>query len=94
MNFWTNRKILDPESEKRRDELLTGDMRTLPFHFLYFPSLAVLSDPVKRLKDKWQLSGHRKMNKYSFAHSIYLLSTFAVLGICPKPLEHDSFQTK
>lgn len=86
LNFWTNRKILDPESEKRRDELLTGVMRTLSFHFLYFPSLAVLSDPVKHeTEGQMAIKWSQKDEQSTRLLSIYLLSTFAVLGIVLSP---------
>lgn len=86
LNFWTNRKILDPESEERRDELLTGDMRTLSFHFLYLPSLAVLSDPVKlETEGQMAIKWSQKEEQSTRLLSIYILSTFSVLGIVLSP---------
>lgn len=86
LNFWTNRKILDPESEKRRMSCLLGTWGLLPFHFLYFPSLAVLSDPVKlETEGQMAIKWSQKDEQSTRLLSIYLLSTFAVLGIVLSP---------
>lgn len=86
LNFWTNGKMLDPESEERRDELLIGDMRTLSFYFLYFPTLAVLSDSIKlETEEQMAIKQSHKDEQSTHLLSIYLLSTFSVLGIVLSP---------
>lgn len=78
--------MVEPKSEERRDELLTGDMRTLSFYSLYLPRLAVLPDSVKleteeRVAIKWS----QKDEQSTRLLSIYLLSTFSVQGIVLSP---------
>lgn len=86
LNFWTNRKMLDPKSEERRDELLTGDMRTLSFYSLYFPRLAVLSGSVKlETEERMAIKWSQKDEQSTRLLSTYLLSTFSVQGIVLSP---------
>lgn len=78
--------MLDPKSEERRDELLTGDVRTLSFYSLYFPRLAVLSDSVKlETEERRAVKWSQKDEQSTLLLIIYLLSTFTVQGIVLSP---------
>lgn len=73
---------------------LLGTWGHLPFHFLYFPSLAVLSDPVKlETEGQMAIKWSQKDEQSTRLLSIYL-KHLCSSGHCPKPLEHIPFQTK
>lgn len=94
LNFWPTERYWILSQRKERDERY-WDMRTLPFHFLYFPSLAVLSDPVKlETEGQMAIKWSQKDEQSTRLLSIYLLKHLCSSRHCPKPLETHSIPNK